>query len=416
MTTNPRKIAVIALISAEQGGYSNLVLDNLLKTNNLTTEDEALLSALFYGTIERLLTIHSILGLYSSHPVKKMKPEIRAILSVSVYQMLFMDKIPDSAAVNEAVKLVRAGKHKQLAGFSNAVLRSVARDKQIILNELSSTTDLSFKYSSTPSFALELIEQYGKEQTEEFLASSFCKPPVYVRKNTLISDSPVDESNYQPTDFEHCYTLKNVHQFLKGPDFRNGLYHVEDKACQIACNILDARPGDRVLDVCAAPGGKTFTLAQHMQNTGEIIACDLHPHRVNLIKQGADRLKITNVSAIENNAQIYNPRLGQFDKILCDIPCSGYGVIRRKPEIKLKNTEQFSELPEIQYQILETSSKYLKKGGFLLYSTCTVRNQENELVVKRFLDNHKDYKMVTARQLLPQTDGTDGFFYSLLTR
>ncbi len=415
MTANPRKLAVEALVSAENGGYSNLVLDKTLKSNSLTPEDEAFFSALFYGTIERLLTIHTILGRYCSHPVKKLKPEIRAILSSAGYQLLFMDKIPQSAAVNEAVKLVRAGKYKQLSGFVNAVLRSITRDKTKLAEELQTTDDLSFKYSAASSFVNELVNEYGREQAEEFLASAFSKPPVFARRNTLLQEA-VDDENYLSTDVENCFVVKNLNRFLNGSDFENGQFHVEDKACQIACKVLDVQPGERVLDTCAAPGGKTFTLAQYMQNTGEIVACDLHAHRVNLIEQGAKRLKITNIKAQVNNAGKSNSELGVFDKILCDVPCSGYGVVRRKPEIKLKEINQFADLPDIQYEILKTSASYLKKGGFLLYSTCTVRKEENDCVVERFVKENKDYKIVTKRQLMPQTDGTDGFYYCLLTR
>lgn len=407
MTANPRKLAVEALVSAENGGYSNLVLDKTLKSNSLTIEDEALFSALFYGTIERLLTIHTILGRYCSHPVKKLKPEIRAILSSAIYQLLFMDKIPQSAAVNEAVKLARAGKYKQLSGFVNAVLRSITRDKDNLIKELQTTEDLSFKYSAASSFVEEIVNQYGREQAEEFLASAFSKPPVFARKNTLLQET-VDEENYISTDVENCFIVKNPNRFLKSRDFENGRFHIEDKACQIACKVLDLQPGERVLDTCAAPGGKTFTLAQYMQNAGEIVACDLHEHRVKLIEQGARRLKIANIKAQVNNAGQFNSKFGEFDKILCDVPCSGYGVIRRKPEIKLKETNQFTELPNIQYEILKTSASYLKKGGFLLYSTCTVRKEENDSIVERFIKENKDYKIVTKRQLMPQTDG---YFY-----
>ena len=171
-----------------------------------------------------------------------------------------------------------------------------------------------------------------------------------------------------------------------------------------------------MLDACAAPGGKTFTLAQYMENSGEIVACDIYEHRLKLIIDGAMRLKITNITTQINDAGVYNSKLGEFDKILCDVPCSGFGVIRRKPEIKLKETSQFSDLPDIQLKILQTAARYLKKGGYLLYSTCTVRQEENDFVIKRFLSENKNYKIVTTRQLMPQIDGTDGFYYCLLTR
>lgn len=416
MIANPRKLAVSALIAAENGGYTNLVLDRVIKSNELTPEDEALLSALFYGTVERLLTIYIIIGRYSSHPVKKLKAEIRAILAVSVYQLIFLDKIPASAAVNEAVKLTNSGKYKQLSGFVNAVLRAIARNKEALQQELETSKDLTFKYSVSQSFAKELIEQYGREEAEAFLAASLSKPPVFVRYNTILKGTASDEHNYQSTDLENCFLIKDIGCFLESNDFKNGYFHIEDKACQYACKELKVQPNDRVLDTCAAPGGKTFTLAQYMENSGEIVACDIHEHRLKLIVDGAKRLRITNITTQLNDAGLYNSQLGQFDKILCDVPCSGFGVVRRKPEIKLKETSQFSDLPDIQLKILQTAARYLKKGGYLLYSTCTVRQEENDFVVKRFLSENKDYKIVTTRQLMPQIDGTDGFYYCLLTR
>lgn len=413
---NPRQLAVNALIAAERGGYSNLLLDQMLKTHALTSIDEAFLSKLFYGTIERIFTIHRIVDRYASVSVLKMKPEIRAILSVSVYQILFLDKVPDAAAVHEAVNLVKSGKYRQLSGFVNAVLRAVIRDRAQLQHDFETTDNLSFKYSCAASFACELEKQYGRQQAEAFLAASYNKPPVFVRWNTTVENTSADPLLFQPTDLMDCYVLLDAGRSLNSADFKNGFFHVEDKACQIACKVLDVHPGERVLDVCAAPGGKAFTLAQYLHNTGEVVACDLHPNRVRLIQKGAQRLKLLNIRAMVNDAKNFNPQLGQFDKILCDVPCSGYGVIRRKPEIKLKETDQFSALPEIQYQILQSTAKYLKKGGFLLYSTCTVRKEENDFVIEHFIKNNKGYKIVTKRQLMPQTDGTDGFFYCLLTR
>ncbi|MBQ7288252.1 MAG: 16S rRNA (cytosine(967)-C(5))-methyltransferase RsmB [Clostridia bacterium] len=416
MTQNPRQLAVEALIIAEQGGYSNLVLDRLLKSNPLSAANEAFFTAIFYGTIERKRTLETILGRYVKLPIQKMKPEIRSVLLMSLYQILFADKVPDSAAVNEGVQLAKIGKYRQLGGFVNAVLRAVVRDKSHLISELQTTQNLAFKFSCAPSFVRELVEQYGRTQAEAFLSSSLNSPPVYIRKNTIIEQPLSSTLNCEPTELADCYILSDAKQALRSDDFKNGLFHVEDKACQLACKMLELQPGERVLDACAAPGGKTFTMAQYLKNTGEILACDLHPNRVRLIEQGAQRLHITNIRAIENDARHYAPQMGEFDKILCDVPCSGYGVIRRKPEIKQKETEDFISLPEIQYQILQTSSRYLKKGGLLLYSTCTVRFAENDFVVHRFLKENKDYKMVTGRQLMPHTDETDGFFYCLLTR
>lgn len=413
---NPRQLAVEALLAAERGGYSNLVLDRMLQSASLSRADEAFFTALFYGTVERLPTLETILNRYASLPAAKMKPEIRAALYTALYQILFLDKVPASAAVNEAVQLVKSGRHKQLGGFVNAVLRATVRDREQLSAELQQTEDLSFKYACSPSLAAELSSQYGRAAAEAFLADAFHQPPVFIRKNTLLAQDFAQPENYRPTDLPQCYTVLDAQQALHSDDFQQGRFHVEDKACQLACKILDPRPGERVLDVCAAPGGKTFTMAQYMQNSGEILACDLHPHRLRLIEAGAKRLHISVIRTMENDARQHRLEWGTFDKILCDVPCSGYGVIRRKPEIKLKDTDQFAALPEVQLQILTASAQYLKKGGFLLYSTCTVRECENDSVVQRFINGHSDYKMVTKRQLMPQTDGTDGFFYCLLTR
>lgn len=415
MSSDARKLAVEALILADRGGYSNIVADSVLSSNQLSREDEALFSLCFYGCIERMLTIDSLIDRYSSVKTVKMKPLVRFSISVAVYQILFTDKIPVSAAVNESVNIVKNSPLKNLSGFVNAVCRRFAKEKEHILSELATTEDYSFKYSCNKSLFENICNDYGLESTIKFFECSFKKPPLYIRKNTL-TDGFSDDVSYEPTELKNCYILKNTSSFTKSDDFLGGRYHVEDKSCQTAVEILNPLPNERVLDTCAAPGGKSFTIAEMMNGTGQVVSCDIHKNRVHLIEDGAMRLHIPNISAVVNDATVYNTELGEFDKILCDVPCSGYGVIRRKPEIRMKDVSQFEKLPEVQYKILSTSAKYLKLGGKLLYSTCTVRKAENIEVVNKFLSEHKDYKLVTSRTFMPFEDDTDGFFYALLTR
>ena len=335
---------------------------------------------------------------------------------------MFMNKIPDSAAVNEAVKLVKNSKNKHLSGFVNGVLRNVLRN-DIKLPDDNSVKSLSIKYSCPEWIIESFICDYGLDNAIELLKYSLQAPPVTLRVNTLKinTDDLINELLQENINVCRC-ELDNSLEVMGGIDvtkskaYRNGLFHVQDIASQSVVKILAPNHSERVLDVCAAPGGKTFTMAQFMQNKGEIIACDLYEKRVELIKKGAKRLNLNNITAIQNDATIKNEDLGTFDVILCDVLCSGLGVIRRKPEIKYKDISEYEDITVIQSKILETAVSYLKQGGRILYSTCTLRKEENEGIIQCFLDKHPQYELKYQRTFMPHIDGSDGFYCALLEK
>lgn len=419
---NARKVALNALIEVRQSAYSNITLNKFLNEADLSSADKALTTAIFYGVLDRTITLDYVLSRYIKTPLKKVEPFALETLRIALYQIMYMDKIPDSAAVNEAVKIIKNSKQKHLAGFINGVLRNVLRTG-IKLPEDNNITSLSVRYSCPEWIVKSFMDDYGLQDAVVLLEASLQPPPVIIRVNTL--KTTVDDLKDILSKENITVKLTNVDNALeiiggiditKSQAYQDGLFHVQDTASQIVVNRLSPKFNERVLDVCAAPGGKTFTMAQYMKNDGEIIACDLYDHRVNLIKKGAQRLHITNINAIQNDALVLNDTLGTFDVILCDVLCSGLGVIRRKPEIKYKDMNEYTDITLLQSQILENAATYLNNNGRILYSTCTLRKCENEGVIKRFLDKHTQYELKYEHTFMPHKDGTDGFYCALLQK
>ena len=418
---NARQVAVKVISDIERdGSYSNIAIDSAIKENQLSKVDSALASMLVYGVLQRKITLDYVLSNAAGKNFKKTHPFVLSVLRVSAYQILFMDKIPPSAAVNEGVKIVKSSKQRFAQGFVNAVLRKVNVDKEKFLREIEENADLSIKYSCTQEFAESLIKDYGFETAEGFLSASLEAPKLYCRVNNFaIKDNLFERLaekgiEVNQTDIDGAFSLQGAGSVENLPEFKNGEFFVQDLASQIAISQLGIQDGDSVLDVCAAPGGKSFTAAQYAGDKGKIVSCDLYEKRAGLIKNGADRLSIKNLSAKQNDATVFNPDFGKFDCVICDVPCSGFGVIRRKPEIKYKSIAEFSDLPDIQLKILKTAVGYLKKDGKLMYSTCTVRNVENREVVDRFLSEFEDFEIVSEKTLMPQIDGSDGFYFCIL--
>ena len=421
---NVREAVVKALTKIElSGGYSNLALNSFLKENDFSAEDSAFASRLIYGVVERKITLDYYIEKSSSRPLSKISTFLINNLRVAIYQICFMDKVPQSAAVNEAVNITKRSKDRYAAGFVNAVLRAFLRNKPELP---SGDTDyaLSIKFSCAKWYIHELKQYIGKDKVEHFLADSLQPPPTYIRVNTnkTTKNELVDqlcESGVLVTESsqENALNILTKGAISKLESFDNGLFHVQDLASQIAIANLDIKTSDSVLDICAAPGGKSCTAAQYAKN-GKVVSCDLYPSRVELIKDNFKRLGINNATAIVNNALVCNKSFGLFDKIICDVPCSGFGVIRRKPEIKYKESDELTNLPQVQYNILKISASYLKNGGKLLYSTCTLREAENESIVTEFLRNHDEFFLENSefRRLLPETDASDGFFFAVICR
>lgn len=416
---NGRKLAVKALLKINtDSAYSNITLNSLFAESDASSVDKALATALVYGVLDRKITIDYVLSKFLKTPLKKVAPFTKEVLRTAVYQIMFMDKIPNSAAVDEAVKLVKASKESRNSGFVNAVLRNVLR-ADTLLPQGDSLEDLSIIYSCPKEIIESFINDYGLDKAKRLLEESLKSADITVRVNTVKTNVEDFEKEIgvdtEKTDIDGGLILKSGIDVGKNKLYNDGLFYVQDLASQKAVSVLNPTADSRVLDMCAAPGGKSFTMALLMQNKGEIVSCDLYPQRVELIEKSAKRLGLSIIKTKVSDATVYDEGLGKFDYILCDAPCSGLGVIRRKPDIKYKAFEEFDSLCEIQLKILKNAVKYLKKGGKLLYSTCTLRKKENEDIVNAFLSENKDFKCEYSHTFMPHTDGTDGFYCALLT-
>ena len=411
---NARKTAVKVLVKIEkEGTYSNLGVAEALKNSELNLQDKSLATAIIYGVLDRKITLDYILSKFLKTPINKTEPFTLMVLRSALYQIKYMDKIPESAAVNEAVKIMKSSKFSRNAGFVNGVLRSVLRT-DVEIPKGDDAKSLSVRYSCPLWIVESFLNDYGLENTKALLGESLKPAPTVLRINTVKADI---------SEIEKEYDIKeNSIELTKGIDISNselykkGLVYAQDYASQRAVEILSPKSGDRVLDVCSAPGGKAFTMANLMGNKGEIIACDLYPHRVELIERTAKRLGLDIIKTAVADATRYNPKLGEFDCVLCDVPCSGLGVIRRKPEIKYNALPCLEELKNIQLSILRNAVKYLKKGGKLLYSTCTLRREENEKLVISFQKEYNDLCKVYEHTFMPHKDGTDGFYCALFEK
>ena len=392
--------------------YSNIAIDKALK--NYNGEDKAFVSNLVYGVVERQITLDYLLNPYLQG---KTKPKVRIILLMGVYQLYFMDKVPSSAAINESVALageVGVDFYKKLI---NAVLHKVD-DNRI---DIDTIDNLSVKYSCPHHLINMWKKMYGIDNTIAILDSINEKPPVFAIPNSIYIDADellyeLNCCNIQGEVVDDVVMITSAFNLADCKAFNDGLFHIEDLSSYNCAKALGAKEGDTVLDICAAPGGKTFTIAEGMNNKGVVYAFDLYQHRCNLIESGANRLGLNNVKTQINDATVYNHDIALADKILCDVPCSGFGIIRRKPEIRYKDLDSVKDLPTIQYKILETSSKYLKTKGQIIYSTCTLNKKENEKVVDLFLENNKNFIKLDEKTTITSINGGDGFYYALMEK
>ena len=389
----------------------------MLKSNDVVSAP--FVCQIVYGVIERKITLDYILSQFLTQPLKKLNPQVLTILRMGVYQLKFMDKVPDSAAVNESVKLVKKVKCAYASGLLNSVLRKVAAATIEYPETDNKIYNLSIKYSCPENLVKHYVDDYGFDDTEKFLEDSLGTSPIFLRVNTLktTTEKLIVELANEGICAEKCSDLDNAVVLVDGgavfktKAYNKGLFHVQDKASQLCISQLSPEPDDFVFDMCASPGGKTFTIAEMMNNKGKVYSFDLYEHRVKLIADGAKRLGINIVEAQAGDASKFNSQLPKADKILCDVPCSGLGVIRRKPEIRYKELEFVDNLCELQYNILSCSANYLNDNGVLVYSTCSLNKKENEEICDRFLANNPEFKKVQDYMtLMPHKNGTDGFF------
>jgi len=419
---NVRKLAALALLKVEQeGAYSNLTLNNVIGENSaLSSQDKALLGTIFYGVLDRKITLDFYLSKLINIPFRKIHPFTLCVLRSALYQIKYLDRIPNSAAVNEAVKLIKDSKQSYQSGFVNAVLRRFLRE-DILLPTGETVEDLSIYYSCPQWITGSFIKDYGIDTARKLLEESLKAPPIFVRVNTLKTneDELIDMLETQgvkvfKTEIKNCLCISEGMTVKNNELFEKGYFHIQDKSSQTCAALLDCKKGETILDLCAAPGGKSFTIAQFMENEGELHSCDLYEHRTRLISSGAERLGINIIKTHTLNAEEQLPFENKFDAVLCDVPCSGLGIIRRKPDIKYNAVQDYSELSNIQFNILENAAKSVKKGGRIVYSTCTLRKAENRKLVDKFLKKHTELELAFDYTYMPHIDGTDGFYNALL--
>lgn len=428
-----RQVVLELLIKMqENGAYSNIVLDNTFSREKLSNRDRSFAAMLFYGVIERRMTLDYIIRLYSSTEFDNIDTDVLQLLRMGLYQLLYT-AVPESAAVNESVNLASQSRK----GFVNGILRNFIREeKQIDYKELTGTAKMSIEYSCPKWLIKKWVEMFGEETAVEILKDSFGRPPLFVKVNTLkiTPDQLIAQLAKEKIEakknplLDDCLELGRIHQIEASKAFCKGLFHVQDISSQLCCRIAKPVFNETVIDVCAAPGGKTFTMAEMMANRGKIYSYDLYDGKVSMINQGAERLGLTIVNADVQDATVYNPKIPMADKVLCDTVCSGLGVIRRKPEIKYKEMKNLEQLPIVQKHIMQTASRYVKPGGTLIYSTCTLNTEENEKVVEAFLAENRSFAPVVVpigvsgvedqcmRTFLPSVTGGDGFFAATLRR
>lgn len=394
-----REAALLALYGIEyEGAYSNIALKDILNKKIADERDRALASAIVYGVCAHKLTLDYYISELSAVKLKKISKYILQILRMGIYQIKYMDKIPQSAAVNESVRLARRYGHKASAGYVNGVLRAACK------KELAPPKDAYLRYSFAKEIQDRLFADYG-ERAESIMQALNREPKMTIRANTLkISREELTEklgAKACPLAPEALY-VKRL-DTAASREFADGLFTVQDASPMAACLALDVKSGQNVIDVCAAPGGKTTYIAELMQNCGKITAFDIHEHRAELIRKNAARLGINIIEAVQQDAAVFREELAQSaDRVLADVPCSGLGIARRKPELKYKTDT--GELPDIQLSILKCAAKYVKPGGVLVYSTCTIFKSENKDVIDKFLAENKGFSPESMQKFLP-----DGF-------
>lgn len=428
----PRELALKSLVKTDTSAvFSNLEINTTLSRATLDEKDAGLYTILYLGVLENKMLLDYVIEHYSSIPLSKIEVTELNILRLGIYQLYFLDKIPDYSAVDECVSLAP----RKTKGFINAILRSFIRDgKKIDLPE-----EKWHRVSILHSFPMPLIEllinSYGESTAYDIITKSQAKNDLCLRVNTLKATTQeilnaLKQRGATPTISEYTSDIiKCSIQTSKIKDLiDNGLVFVQDESSRICTKVIDAQPNEVIADVCACPGGKTFSMAIDMQGKGEIFASDLHQNKLSLITKSAQRLGIDIINVKEQNAkknvEEYN---GKFDRVLCDVPCSGLGIIFKKPDIKYKDINSIKSLPSVQFDILSNCSKYVKIGGILVYSTCTIVKEENEDNIALFLEQNPCFEVVDFEiggvksqngmyTFLPHITGTDGFFVAKLKR
>ena len=430
-----RQIALDTLIAGRKDrAWSDGYLKAAIRKNGLDSRDAALATRLGYGILQNQQLLDFYIGAYCSQSPGRLEPIVLDVLRLGAYQILFLDRVPDNAAVSESVELIKAYDRERAAGLVNAVLRKIAANKENLpqIPREDAVEYLSVRYSHPTWLVRRCIGILGREETEAFLTCNNEAVETTVQWNPLKGTEPdlvqsLRESGVQTVPhpwLKGCYTLTKTGDLEQLPAFQNGNFLVQDAAAKLTALAADVQAGMTVMDLCAAPGGKSFAMAMAMMDQGAIYSFDLHASKIRLIREGAKRLGITCITAAPGDGKEFQPAFSEkADVVLCDVPCSGLGIIRKKPDIRLKRETELGGLPRVQSAILENAARYGQPGGVLLYSTCTVIPQENEGVTDGFLNAHSAFHReaftlpepigsVADGQitLWPQRHGTDGFY------
>ncbi|MGN0482679.1 MAG: 16S rRNA (cytosine(967)-C(5))-methyltransferase RsmB [Lachnospiraceae bacterium] len=430
-TVNTRELILSILLQVDsRQEYSHIAIREVLeKYQYLPKQERKFITRVSEGTIENQIQIDYILNQFSKVKVKKMKPVIRAILRSGVYQLKFMNSVPASAACNEAVKLAEKKGFRNLKGFVNGVLRSISRNLEQIEypdEKKEPVKALSVAYSMPEWIILQWQKAYGEAQTKAILEAFQTERPTTIRVNTLRIGPQELKSRLEKqglnvkedSEFNTCLYLSGYDTLTQIPEFEEGLFSVQDKSSMQVAQIADPNPGDYCIDVCAAPGGKSMHVAEKLNQTGMVDARDLTEYKVELIEENMQRCQIEHMTAKVWDARILDTDcVEKADLVLADLPCSGLGVLGRKTDIRYRmSEEQEKELAALQREILNTVWQYVKLGGTLLYSTCTIDRMENEDNVEWFLQTHPEFTLEKMQQILPDSAGNDGFFIAKMKR
>ena len=438
---NARRLAFKTLYDIERNkNYSNISINKNFKDIDISDQEKGLATELIYGVIENKYYLNYIIDKLSKIKSKKMSTYVKISLWLGIYQILFLDSIKDHAAVNESVALIKKY-DKNSSGFVNAILRNVIRNKENIMeiDKKDIVEYLSIKYSYNQWLIRKWIEEFGQEFTEDLLEANSEKPNLYIRANTLKinRDELINKLREQGIDcskvngIDEAIMVKNLKNIENNKLFKEGYFTVQDISSMLVGKVANPKEEKLVLDVCSAPGGKTTHLGTIMKNTGQVISRDIFDHKLKLINNTVKRLGLKNIKVENFDAlNIDENSIDKFDYVICDVPCSGMGIIKRKPEIKFKKEEEIKDLPIIQKKILNNASKYVKLGGNLIYSTCTIHDEENINIVKEFLNINDNFELVPIDEvnvdldnqdkgyikIYPNIHGMDGFFIAKLKR
>lgn len=430
-----RRLVVEGLLKVENSSYSNLVFSSIAQNHPMTDAQRAFAAKLFYGTVERMITLDYILSRFVSKPLKKLDREVLSIMQSGLYQILYMDSVPVFAAVNQAVSLCSYFKKTSAKGLVNAVLRKAANFDLKNAQFRDEKERISVTYSVSGQIAEILMRDYP-DSFEDILAGMFNTPDLVIVVNTVkttVEDYKKSleaaSVKWEQTPMDNCLKVYFRGAVTALPGFERGHFFVQGLASRYAVYSAGIKNGRHILDLCAAPGGKTFSAAIDAQNTAQIISCDPNPSRLPLIEQGAARMGLKTIHTLENRGEVRRRCLGGQDVVLCDVPCSGIGIIAKKPDLRFKPLEKIRQLCRLQRDILQTASGYLNTGGRLVYSTCTLNKQENEKQIEKFLSANPNFRLKVQNcplegavncnnmvTFLPSKANCDGFFVAVLEK